>query len=303
MTETEEKKPIPKRLPEWLKTSKGKLTATKKLAKILETEVPNSVCQEARCPNRSDCYAKGILTFMILGITCTRNCAFCSVTHGTPLPPNKNELVSILNAIKKLNLKFVVLTSPNRDDLPDGGASHYAYIVSEIKKAHPKVKVEVLIPDFQGDKDALKTVIDAKPDVLNHNMETVPNLYSIARKGSVFKRSLDVLKMAKEINPKLLTKSGVMVGLGESQDELLETFQTIATSHVDILTVGQYLKPTKDNLDVAKYYHPDEFDQLKEEALKMGYKFVFSGPLVRSSYLADVVFEKTVNHDLKSLVS
>ncbi|RAP28312.1 lipoyl synthase [Candidatus Marinamargulisbacteria bacterium SCGC AG-343-D04] len=299
MTEKKETK----RLPSWFKSSKGKLKATKKLATVLEAEVPNSICQEARCPNRSECFAKGVLTFMILGITCTRNCAFCSVTHGTPLPPNKNELHSILNAIEKLNLKFVVLTSPNRDDLSDGGAGHYAFIVSEIKKAYPHVKVEVLIPDFQADFKALETVIAARPDVVNHNMETVPSLYSVARRGSVFKRSLDVLKQVKVIDSSILSKSGVMVGLGEETDELIETFKHIHEQQVDILTVGQYLKPAKDNLDVAKYYHPDEFENLKVQAEAMGFPFVFSGPLVRSSYLADVVFEKTAHNGLKRILT
>ena len=290
-------------LPSWLKSSKGKLAATKKLSEKLQAEVPNSICQEARCPNRFDCFSKGVLTFMILGITCTRNCAFCSVTHGTPLPPNKNELVSILNAIEKLKLKFVVLTSPNRDDLADGGANHYAYIVKEIKAHYPHVKVEVLIPDFQGERSALETVINAKPDVINHNMETVPSLYSIARKGSLFKRSLDLLVKIKQIDDTILTKSGLMVGLGETTSELIETIETIATANVDILTLGQYLKPTKNNLDVHKYYSPKEFEELKFEAEKKGFSFVFSGPMVRSSYLADIVFDKTIHHDLKQRLS
>ena len=283
-----------KRLPEWFKQSKGKLNATRKLASVLKEEVPNSICQEARCPNRYECFTKGVLTFMILGITCTRNCAFCSVTHGTPLPPNKNELFSILNAIEKLNLKFVVLTSPNRDDLADGGAGHYAYIVTEIKKKYPHVKVEVLIPDFQADKKAIEVVVNSNPDVINHNMETVPSLYSVARRGSIFSRSLDVLKAVKELNPNILTKSGLMVGLGETQPELIETFKQIREANVDILTLGQYLKPTKDNLDVEKYYNQDEFDELKDKALGFGFPFVFSGPLIRSSYLADIVFEETI---------
>ena len=279
------------RLPQWFKSSKGKLKATRTLSSILEAEVPNSICQEARCPNRSECFEKGILTFMVLGITCTRNCAFCSVTHGVPKPPNKNEVFSILSAIKRLNLRFVVLTSPNRDDLEDGGASHYAYLVSEIKKHHPEVKVEVLIPDFQGSATALDIVIAAKPDVINHNMETVPELYSVARRGSLYKRSLEVLDMTKNKAPHILTKSGVMVGLGETTTQLLATFQDIAKSQVDILTVGQYLKPDRNNLDVAKYYTPEEFESLKQSALTMGFKYVFSGPLVRSSYLAEHVFE------------
>eukprot|EP01047_Picozoa_sp_COSAG01_P064930 COSAG01_NODE_8676_length_2701_cov_1.212529_2_plen_295_part_00 len=281
------------RLPKWFREAKGKKNATLSLAKKLDAEIPNSICQEAKCPNRSECFNKGVLTFMILGITCTRNCAFCSVAHGKPLPPDKAEIKNILNAIKILNLRFVVLTSPNRDDLKDGGSEHYAYCIREIKKAYPKVKVEVLVPDFQGDTDALDIIIAANPDVINHNMETVPSLYRIARRGSLFQRSLDVLAYIKEKAPHILSKSGLMVGLGETTEELIETFKAIRQSKVDILTLGQYLKPSKDNLDVKKYYTPQEFKDLKTAAESCGYPFVFSGPLVRSSYLADHVFEKT----------
>ncbi|MEK9657932.1 MAG: lipoyl synthase [bacterium] len=288
---TKEKKPL--RIPQWFKQNKSKKNATLSLAKKLDRQIPNSICQEAKCPNRSECFNKGVLTFMILGITCTRNCAFCSVAHGKPLPPDKAEVKNILNAIKILNLRFVVLTSPNRDDLKDGGSNHYAFCITEIKKAYPKVKVEVLIPDFQGDTTALDTIIAAKPDVINHNMETVPSLYRIARRGSLFQRSLDVLAYIKEKAPHILSKSGLMVGLGETTEELHDTFKVIRESHVDILTLGQYLKPSKDNLDVKKYYTPQEFDDLKTRAETYGYPFVFSGPLVRSSYLADHVFEKT----------
>jgi len=285
------------RLPEWFKKSGGKLQATRKLSSYLEAEVPNSICQEARCPNRSECFTKGVLTFMILGTTCTRNCAFCSVAHGKPLPPDRGELQTILQSIEKLNLRFVVLTSPNRDDLPDGGAAHYAYIVRGIKQKFPKVKVEVLIPDLQGDFDDLRVIVDSKPDVINHNMETVPSLYRVARRGSLFHRSLSVLAKVKELDPTILTKSGLMVGLGETTKELIETFKEIQVTGVDILTLGQYLKPDKKSLDVKKYYHPKEFVQLKDEALGIGFPYVFSGPLVRSSYLADIVFE-----DLKEKV-
>ena len=286
------------RLPEWFKQTGGKLKATRELSKRLQKEVPNSICQEARCPNRAECFNKGVLTFMILGTVCTRNCAFCSVSHGKPLPPDTSELTTITEAIKSLNLRFVVLTSPNRDELPDQGSNHYAMLVRGIKSQFPHVKVEVLIPDFQGNLEALKTVIQAQPDVLNHNMETVPSLYRIARRGSLFQRSLDVLKQAKECNPKMLTKSGVMVGLGESTDELIQTFEKISQSKVDILTIGQYLKPSSDNLDVQKYYSPKEFNELKESAEKFGFKYVFSGPFVRSSYLAEHVFEESMEEEL-----
>jgi lipoic acid synthetase len=281
----------PLRLPSWLKQPKAKSNATKKLSKWLEKEVPNSICQEAKCPNRGECFSKGVLTFLILGTVCTRNCAFCSVRHGKPMPPDLSELNQICHAIETLNLRFVVLTSPNRDDLPDGGASHYAHIVSRIHESYPSVKVEVLIPDFQGNINDLRTIISAKPDVINHNIETVPSLYTRIRKGSLYLRSLDVLSSIKDESPKTLTKTGIMLGLGETHDELLTTFDDVAARGVDILTLGQYLKPGKDNADVKKYYTPEEFDQLKALAESAGIRYVFSGPLVRSSYLAEHVFD------------
>ena len=207
------------------------------------------------------------------------------------MPPDLSELNQILHAIETLNLRFVVLTSPNRDDLPDGGASHYATIVSKIHAAYPKVKVEVLIPDFQGNTADLDVVLSAKPDVLNHNIETVPSLYKGIRKGSLYGRSLDVLSYIKQVSPKTLTKTGIMLGLGETHDELLTTFKDVAERGVDILTLGQYLKPSKENADVKKYYTPEEFDMYKSLAEDAGIRYVFSGPLVRSSYLAEHVFE------------
>lgn len=286
-----EQKTIPQRLPEWFRQQRGKLKATKSLSTLLEMEVPNSICQEARCPNRSECFAKGVLTFMILGTVCTRNCGFCSVAHGKPLPPNRAEVDKILTSIEKLNLRFVVLTSPNRDDLSDGGASHFAYTVSRIHDAFPDVRVEVLIPDFKGNIKDLETVIASNPDVLNHNIETVPSLYKTVRKGSLYHRSLQLLKNAKTINPTMLTKTGLMVGLGETVPELQSVFSDIEGIPVDILTLGQYLKPDKNSLDIVRYYHPDEFKELKNHAEAAGVRYVFSGPSVRSSFLAEHVFE------------
>ncbi len=287
----------PLRLPPWLKQSKTKSKATKKLSQWLEKEVPNSICQEAKCPNRGECFSKGVLTFLILGTVCTRNCAFCSVRHGRPMPPDLSELNQILHAVEKLNLRFVVLTSPNRDDLPDGGAHHYATIVSSIHRQYPTVKVEVLIPDFQGKTEDIDIILSSNPDVLNHNIETVPSLYKGIRRGSLYGRSLDVLSYVKQKKPSMLTKTGIMLGLGESHDELLETFKDVAKRDVDILTLGQYLKPTKENADVKKYYSPEEFELYKTLAEEAGIRYVFSGPLVRSSYLAEHVFDDIV--DLK----
>lgn len=281
----------PLRLPDWLKQTKQKATATKKLSKWLQKEVPNSICQEARCPNRGECFSKGVLTFMILGTVCTRNCAFCSVRHGKPMPPDSGEVNQILHSIHTLNLRFVVLTSPNRDDLPDGGASHYATVVQRIHTEYPTVKAEVLIPDFQGKTDDLDVVMAANPDVINHNLETVPELYPGIRRGSLYHRSRDVLRYIKRKKPNILTKTGIMLGLGETHDQLLRVFNDIASDGVDILTLGQYLRPSKENAEVKRYYTPDDFKQYKAIAESCGIRYVFSGPLVRSSYLAEHVFD------------
>lgn len=294
MSQTTVEKPL--KLPEWFKEAKGKRKAIVSLSKKLQNEVPDSICQEARCPNRSECFAKGVLTFMIMGTVCTRNCGFCSVAHGKPQPVNQvEEANKILKAINSLNLNFVVITSPNRDDLKDGGAEHFSYITQSIRNVYPEVKVELLIPDLKGDKNALETIVLGNPHVLNHNVETVPSLYKTVRKGSLYNRSMDVLQNIKAINPKLLTKTGVMVGLGETKKELQKVFIDSADRGVDILTIGQYLKPDKTSLDVKKYYHPDEFKELKDMALEAGIRYVFSGPFVRSSYLADIVFEELDN--------
>lgn len=292
LTQDEQKETESTRLPDWFRASIGKRHAATTLAKQLDDSIPNTICQEAKCPNRSECWTKGLLTFMILGTICTRQCKFCSVAFGRPLPPSESDLTAILNAIVRLNLRFVVLTSPNRDDLPDGGASHYNWIVSEIKQRYAdRVKVEVLIPDFKGVIDPLKTVIDSGADVINHNLETVPSLYRTARKGSLYTRSLELLARVKAIAPKRLTKTGVMLGLGETEDELIQTFKDIKDHGVDILTLGQYLKPDKASLPVKRYYHPKEFVYYKDMAEAIGIRMVFSGPLVRSSYLAEHVFD------------
>lgn len=279
------------RLPEWFRQTKRKTNATRDLGRLLDKEVPNSICQEAKCPNRGECFEKGVLTFLVLGTVCTRNCSFCSVRHGKPMPPNPAEVDQVLHAVERLNLKFVVLTSPNRDDLPDGGAAHYVKIIEGVRAKFPHVKTEVLIPDFQGDKDVLKVVVDAKPAVINHNIETVPSLYRAVRKGSLYGRSLDVLSNVKEMDSRMLSKTGIMLGLGEEHDELLATFKDVAQRGVDIFTMGQYLKPAKENADVVRYYTPEEFEMYKRYAEEAGIRYVFSGPLVRSSYLAENVFE------------
>ncbi len=292
-TETQQSSKVG-RLPEWFKTDRSKRSATQKLSSFLEAEIPNSICQEAKCPNRSECWAKGVLTFMILGTVCTRACGFCSVKHGKPAPPDLGEIESILKAIEKLDLKFVVMTSPNRDDLPDGGASHYASVIRAIREKFLSVKIEVLIPDFKGKEADLRTVFEAGPDVINHNIETVKRLYTRVRKGSLYPRSLNLLKTLKTWDSDRLTKTGIMLGLGETREDLLEAFKDIRDAGVDILTLGQYLKPDRESLDIERYYTPQEFEELGKIAEEIGIPFVFSGPSVRSSFLADHVFDKAL---------
>jgi lipoyl synthase len=278
------------KLPVWFKKFESKKDAIKNLNSKLG-KIPNCICQEARCPNRAECFEKGQLTFLILGTICTRNCGYCNVASGKPLLVDTLETEEILRAIEKLKLKFVVLTSPTRDDLSDGGASHYAYVVNEIKAKFPKVIVEVLIPDFNGDWESAKTVLASDLQVFNHNLEVVPSLFSKVRTQADFRSSLNILKRAKKEYPKIFIKTGLMIGLGETKEELVSTFKVIAESKVDILTIGQYLRPNKNCVNVERYYSPEEFEELKEIATSFGIKFVFAGPYIRSSYLAEDFFD------------
>jgi lipoic acid synthetase len=246
-----------------------------------------TVCEEARCPNIGDCWDRGTATFMILGDVCTRSCGFCAVTSGKPIAIDPGEPARIGWTVKTLGLRHAVVTSVNRDDQPDGGSNHFAETISWIRRLSPGTTIEVLIPDFMGNWENLATVMGAKPELLNHNTETVPRLYGRVRPKSKYPRSLELLAKAKEIDPGALTKSGLMVGLGETREELLDVFRDLAAAGVDILTVGQYLKPDADHLDVVRYWHPDEFAELKERALEMGFRHVEAGPLVRSSYHAE----------------
>jgi lipoic acid synthetase len=248
----------------------------------------HTVCQEARCPNIFECWGEGTATFMILGDVCTRHCGFCAVTKGKPLPLDPDEPRHVGEAVQRLGVTHAVITSVNRDELPDGGSRHFAESIRWIRRLSPACRVEVLIPDFCGNSDALKTVLDARPDVLNHNTETVPRLYKRVRPDAKYLQSMEVLRRAAERRSEwpLLTKSGVMVGLGETTEELLQTFRDLRAADCQILTVGQYLAPTPKHIPIERYYTPDEFQYLKSEALGMGFKFVESGPLVRSSYHA-----------------
>jgi lipoic acid synthetase len=272
--------------PPWIKARAPVGANYERLRRLMREQGLHTVCEEARCPNVGDCWNRGTATFMILGDVCTRACGFCAVKTGLPgRPPDPDEPRRVADAVARMALRHAVITSVNRDDQPDGGASIFAAVIREIRGRVPGCAVEVLIPDFKGDWAALETVIAARPDILNHNTETVPRLYRTVRPGARFGRSLELLQRSKAAG--LLTKSGIMVGLGEEWDEVLDTIRAIHDAGTDILTVGQYLRPSFDHLPIVRYYAPEEFDRIKEFGLGLGYSHVESGPLVRSSYHAE----------------
>jgi lipoic acid synthetase len=278
------KKPAPK--PEWLKARAPVGENYHNLKKLARDLNLHTVCESAHCPNIGECWNHKTATFMMLGNLCTRRCGFCAVPKGRPRAIDFDEPRRVAEAVAALGLKFAVITSVDRDDNILGGARAFAMVIDEVRRQAPGCQVEVLIPDFQGHEDAIRMVVDARPEILNHNIETVPRLYRVVRSGSRYERSLRLLEYAKELNPALITKSGLMVGLGEEMHELLAVYQDLANVGVDVLTIGQYLRPSKDHLPMARYYTPDEFAYMKREALKMGFRHVESGPLVRSSYHA-----------------
>lgn len=257
------------------------------LQRLMREQQLHTVCEEARCPNIGECWGRGTATFMILGDTCTRACGFCAVKTGRPGALDVGEPKRVAMAVQAMGLRHAVITSVNRDDVPDGGAGIFAETIRWVRRLSPGTTVEVLIPDFLGDWDALATVVDARPEILNHNTETVPRLYARVRPKARYARSLELFTRARDRDPGIVTKSGVMVGLGETVDELLAVFEDLRAHGVDILTVGQYLRPTPKHLPIARYYHPDEFAELKAAALAMGFRHVEAGPLVRSSYHAE----------------
>lgn len=272
--------------PDWLKVRAPGSENYLRLRGIMRDLKLNTVCEDAHCPNIGECWHHGTATFMILGDICTRACAYCAVAHGRPGPLDLQEPVRVAEAVEKMRLKYAVITSVDRDDLPDGGAGIFAETIRQIKQRMPATRVEVLIPDFKGDYDPLKTVLDARPDVLNHNTETVPRLYRMARSGGKYTRTLELLDRARTYTPDIPTKTGLMVGLGEEQEELVEVFRDLRKVGVSILTLGQYLRPSPDHAVMTRYYHPDEFAELKRIALGLGFAHVEAGPLVRSSYHA-----------------
>jgi lipoyl synthase len=275
------------RKPEWLRVKWSQNEAYWRLKTLMRGQTLHTVCEEAMCPNIGECWGRGTATFLMMGEICTRACRFCNVKTGRPLPLDEDEPRRVAESVHEMKLRHAVLTSVDRDDVPDGGAHIFANATREIRALQPGCTVEVLIPDFRGDPDALRVVMDARPEILNHNSETVPRLSKRVRPQARPERSLGVLRMAKEIDPHALTKTGVMVGLGETWDELLDLLDTLRAADVDILTIGQYLQPTKSHWPIERYYHPDEFARLADEGLARGFKWVESGPLVRSSYHAD----------------
>jgi lipoic acid synthetase len=277
---------IPGRKPSWLKVRAPGGAAYGAVKQLMRELALHTVCEEAHCPNVGECWEHRAATFMILGDVCTRNCAYCAVAHGTPTPLDPDEPVRLATAVQRLELRHVVITSVDRDDLPHGGAESFAACITEIRRRLPDTTVEVLIPDFKGDAEALAIVVAAAPDILNHNLETIARLYRLARPGGRYARALELLRRAKALAPERLTKSGLMCGLGEEWDELLGAMADLRAQQVDILTLGQYLRPSESHLPVARYYTPAEFAELRRLGVAMGFRHVEAGPLVRSSYHA-----------------
>ncbi len=278
--------------PRWIKAklpSAKHIGRVKELKAILRTQSLNTVCEEASCPNLGECFGNGTATFMIMGHICTRKCPFCDVTHGRPNPLEKNEPQLLSETIEAMQLNYVVITSVDRDDLRDGGAKHFLSCVQNIRQQTPEVTIETLVPDFKGRLSvALDILVQTPPNVLNHNMETVPRLYEEARPAASYQGSLDLLKRFKEMSPQTITKSGLMVGLGETMDEILQVMQDLRGHNVQMLTIGQYLQPSDFHLAVKRYWTPDEFAEVKIKGAEMGFTHVASGPMVRSSYHADL---------------
>jgi lipoic acid synthetase len=278
--------------PRWLRRHLPTGPSYERIRHLIRDQRLTTVCQEALCPNQFECFAKGTATFMILGELCTRNCRFCAVGHGAADPPDPDEPQRVATAVNALGLRYSVITSVTRDDLPDGGAAHFAATIRAIREHNPQTLIEVLIPDLQGDLEALEILLAAGPDVLNHNLETVARLYPQVRPEAVYLRSLELLGQSKALAPGVVTKSGIMVGLGETAGELSQLFADLRQSHCDILTIGQYLQPSKAHLEVARYVPPEAFAVMASEALALGFSAVAADPFVRSSYQAQTLYQQ-----------
>lgn len=301
MKSSDQDNPIRIAKPKWLKRRLPSGPGYEKMRNLLKKNGLTTVCQEAQCPNQFECYAKGTATFMILGDKCTRNCTFCAVAHGPIGFPDRDEPLRVAEAVAKMGLKYAVLTSVTRDDLRDGGASFFAETIREVRKKSPATLIEVLIPDLQGDWAALHSLLQAQPDVLNHNMETVARLYSQVRPQAVYKRSLELLGQVKKIDPQMVTKSGIMLGLGERRDELPAVMNDLLAVHCDILTLGQYLQPSRQHHQVIEFITPAEFAELGDIAMEKGFAGVASGPAVRSSYEAEKLYDQAMHRLRKGL--
>ena len=275
------------RAPEWIRERKLRLEDLHGVKKVMRSHGLHTVCEEARCPNRGECFARGTATFLLLGDVCTRACGFCDIANGRPAAVDPMEPWRVKAAVEEMALRFVVLTSVDRDDLPDGGAAHFAATIAAVRTLDPLPGVEVLTPDFLGRFDSLRVVVEAKPDVFNHNVETVPRLYASVRRGAKLDRSLGLLSAAKILDPELTTKSGFMLGLGEREDEVRSLLERMREAAVDIVTIGQYLRPSRENLPVVEYVRPEVFDRHREFGEALGFRHVFAGPFVRSSYRAE----------------
>lgn len=282
-----ETKRKPERKPEWLRVKLQGGHESNKVSSLISDLNLNTVCNAANCPNQMECYARGTATFMILGRNCTRNCRFCNVESATPDEVDPMEPENVGKAVVKLGLKHTVITSVTRDDLEDQGANQFRRVVEEIRKHSPDVGIELLIPDMQGNTDLIDIIIDSEPNVLNHNVETVPDLYDIVRPQAIFERSIQVLKYVKEKKPHMATKSGMMLGLGETKDQVIDVFKALRDVDCDMITLGQYLRPSEEHLPIVEYITPEQFKEYEKIAYDMGFKQVASGPLVRSSYYAE----------------
>lgn len=278
------------RLPEWIREKRLNLRQLHEMKTLLRQKDLHSVCESLACPNRTECFTRGTATFMILGDVCTRSCGFCNVTTGRPYaPPSPDEPRDVAEAAKRMGLNHVVVTCVTRDDLADGGAHQFAETIRELRLALPEAAIEVLTSDFRGNLDSVAVVAAAKPDYFNHNVETVPRLYDFVRPGSRFERSLTLLAHVKQLDPAIVTKSGMMLGLGERREEVVDVMKRLLEQGCEILTIGQYLQPNRDKLDVVEYVHPDVFAEYGRIGEQLGFRAVFSGPFVRSSYMADLV--------------
>ena len=286
--------PISTPKPAWLRRRLPSGPEYERLRTLLRDHHLTTVCQQALCPNQFECFGRGTATFLLLGERCTRTCRFCAIGHGPLGPPDPEEPQHVAEAVRILGLRYTVLTSVTRDDLADGGAAHFAAVVRAVRDVSPGTRVELLIPDFQGDAQALATVLAAAPEVLNHNLETVPRLYAAARPQAIYGRSLELLRRVRTVAPDTVTKSGIMVGLGETRAELRALFADLRTAACDLLTIGQYLQPSRDHLPVTRYLPPEEFAELRDEALALGFRAVAAGPFVRSSYQAETLYQEAL---------